>query len=89
MRRFFRKRCATTPPERHVENAFDKADPRNSGLAEIDWERSNLCGADLRGADVDGVDFYLVDLRGAPYTAEQESHFRKCGAILESRVRPG
>jgi uncharacterized protein YjbI with pentapeptide repeats len=44
--------------------------------------KANLCGADLRGANVEGVDFYLVDLRGAHFDEEQEQHFRRCGAIL-------
>ena len=44
--------------------------------------QANLCGADLRGAKVDGVDFYLVDLRGARYSAEQAEHFERTGAIL-------
>jgi uncharacterized protein YjbI with pentapeptide repeats len=48
--------------------------------------KANLCGADLRGALLDGVDFYLVDLRGTLYDAEHEDHFRRCGAILHSRV---
>jgi uncharacterized protein YjbI with pentapeptide repeats len=48
--------------------------------------KANLCGADLRGARLDGVDFYLVDLRGAHYDQEQQVHFRRCGAILEARV---
>jgi uncharacterized protein YjbI with pentapeptide repeats len=48
--------------------------------------KANLCGADLRGAKIDGVDFYLVDLRGAKYTADQADHFARCGAILRSRV---
>jgi uncharacterized protein YjbI with pentapeptide repeats len=48
--------------------------------------KANLCGADLRGARVEGVDFYLVDLRGAVYDAEQARHFRRCRAILESRA---
>ncbi len=30
--------------------------------------KANLCGADLRGAILDDVDFYLVDLRGASTT---------------------
>jgi uncharacterized protein YjbI with pentapeptide repeats len=46
---------------------------------------ANLCGADLRGARVEGVDFYLVDLRGARYNLSQERHFRRCRAILEAR----
>ena len=48
--------------------------------------KANLCGADLTGAQVAGVDFYLVDLRGALYTPDQRDHFARCGAILHSRV---
>ena len=48
--------------------------------------KANLCRADLRGARIDGVDFYLVDLRGAQYDAEHEDHFRRCGAILKAHV---
>lgn len=48
--------------------------------------KANLCGADLRGARINGVDFYLVDLRGAKYTQKQAEHFARCGAILRSRV---
>ena len=49
--------------------------------------KANLRGADLRGANIDGVDFYLVDLRDARYDADQQRQFRATGAILESRVR--
>jgi uncharacterized protein YjbI with pentapeptide repeats len=45
--------------------------------------KANLCGADLRGANIDGLDFYLVDLRYARLDADQLRHVRKCGAILE------
>ena len=45
--------------------------------------KANLSGADLRGAFVDDVDFYLVDLRDAKYDSSQEEHFRRCDAILE------
>lgn len=48
--------------------------------------KANLCGADLREACIDGVDFYLVDLRGALYTPQQRDYFTRCGAILEDRV---
>jgi uncharacterized protein YjbI with pentapeptide repeats len=48
--------------------------------------KANLRGADLRGARIEGVDFYLVDLRGALFDTEQAAHFRRCGAILESRA---
>lgn len=44
--------------------------------------KANLCGADLRGARVEDTDFYLVDLRGALYDADQAAHFRRCDAIL-------
>ena len=44
--------------------------------------KADLCGADLRGAKVTNADFYLVDLRGARYTSDQATHFRKCGAML-------
>lgn len=44
--------------------------------------KANLCGADLRGAKVKTVDFYLVDLRGAIYDEDQRLHFERCGAIL-------
>jgi uncharacterized protein YjbI with pentapeptide repeats len=47
--------------------------------------KASLCNADLRGAILDGVDFYLVDLRGALYDEEAEEHLRRCGAILEAR----
>ena len=48
--------------------------------------KANLRGADLRRANIGGVDFYLVDLRDALYDASQERQFRSTGAILESRV---
>ena len=48
-----------------------------------DIRKANLCGADLRGARVKGVDFHLVDLRRARYTPAQERYFRRCGAILD------
>ncbi len=47
--------------------------------------KANLCRTDLRGASVEGTDFYLVDLRGARYDAHQERHFRRTGAILQDR----
>jgi uncharacterized protein YjbI with pentapeptide repeats len=48
--------------------------------------KANLRGADLRGALIDEVDFYLVDLRDARYTTEQETHFRQCRAIMNAQV---
>ncbi|MGA2498989.1 MAG: pentapeptide repeat-containing protein [Tepidisphaeraceae bacterium] len=47
--------------------------------------KANLCGCDLRGAKVEGTDFYLVDLRRATYTPDQARHFAACGAILHAR----
>ena len=48
--------------------------------------KANLCGVDLRGALIEGVDFYLVDLRGAKYDPNQEQQLRRSGAILQARV---
>jgi uncharacterized protein YjbI with pentapeptide repeats len=48
--------------------------------------KANLCGADLRGACIEGVDFYLVDLRGARLDPGQEEHVRRCKAILVTPV---
>lgn len=50
-----------------------------------EYRKANLCGADLRNARIDGVDFYLVDLRGARYGNSQAEHFARCGAILCGR----
>jgi uncharacterized protein YjbI with pentapeptide repeats len=47
---------------------------------------ASLRGADLREALVEGTDFYLVDLREAIFTPKQGAWFRRCGAILETRV---
>jgi uncharacterized protein YjbI with pentapeptide repeats len=44
--------------------------------------KANLCNADLRGANVEGVDFYLVDLRGARLDKSQRQDVARCGAIL-------
>jgi uncharacterized protein YjbI with pentapeptide repeats len=48
--------------------------------------KANLCGADLRGARLENVDFYLVDLRGALFDPDQEHHLRQSGAILGARA---
>ena len=48
--------------------------------------KANLCGADLRGAMIDDVDFYLVDLRYAKYDADQAEYLRHSGAILQSHA---
>src|SRR5262245_21125956 len=45
--------------------------------------KADLRATDLRGARIDGVDFYLVDLRDALYDLDQAEHLRRCGAILE------
>ncbi len=47
--------------------------------------KANLCGADLREANLGTTDFYLVDLRGAKYNPSQFEHLRRCGAILFDR----
>ena len=47
--------------------------------------KANLCRADLRMAKLEGVDFYLVDLRGAKFDPGMEEHLERCGAILYDR----
>jgi uncharacterized protein YjbI with pentapeptide repeats len=42
----------------------------------------NLSYSDLRGATIKGVDFYLVDVRGATYTRRQGKYLKRCGAIM-------
>ncbi|MEO1527459.1 MAG: pentapeptide repeat-containing protein [Planctomycetota bacterium] len=49
--------------------------------------KADLRNADLRGAKITGVDFYLVDLRGARYDEDQLPQLRRTGAILRSRVK--
>jgi uncharacterized protein YjbI with pentapeptide repeats len=48
--------------------------------------KANLVGVDLRGAIIEGVDFYLVDLRGARVDPDHVPYLRSCGAILVSRA---
>lgn len=50
--------------------------------------KANLRGADLRGAKIEDIDFYLVDLRDAKLEPEQRGHLRRCGAILEHKTAP-
>jgi uncharacterized protein YjbI with pentapeptide repeats len=47
--------------------------------------KANLCGADLRGARLDGVDFYLVDLRDALIDDEALEQVVRTGGILYDR----
>ena len=44
--------------------------------------KANLRGADLRGAKIDHVDFYLVDLRDAKLDVRQRAQAARTGAIL-------
>jgi uncharacterized protein YjbI with pentapeptide repeats len=46
--------------------------------------KANLCGADLRGVQAEGVDFYLVDLRGVKLDPDLLEQARSTGAILEN-----
>lgn len=50
------------------------------------WGRDDLIeyllGADLRGAFLGAVDFYLVNLRNAKMDPQQKAYARSCGAIL-------
>jgi len=51
-----------------------------------EFREANLTGVDLRGAVIDFVDFYLVDLRGALYDDGQAEQLRRTGAILGELV---
>lgn len=59
----------------------DEYDERTHRAPE-EIRKANLCFADLRGASVTHVDFYLVDLRRARYDDDQAAWFKRCGAIL-------
>ncbi len=48
--------------------------------------KANFCGVDLRGAVIAGVNFYLVDLRGARMTPDQLEVVRRDGAIVDAAV---
>lgn len=48
--------------------------------------KANLRGADLRGARIENVDFYLVDLRDAQFDPQHEEQLRRTGAILCHRA---
>ncbi len=45
--------------------------------------KASLYGADLRGARIRGVDFYLIDLRQAKFDASQKQQLVATGAILD------
>lgn len=45
--------------------------------------KANLCDVDLRGAKLEGTDFYLVDVRGARLDPAQVEWLRRCKAIFE------
>ncbi|MCA9075169.1 MAG: pentapeptide repeat-containing protein [Planctomycetaceae bacterium] len=44
--------------------------------------KASLRGCDLRGANIEGLDFYLVDLRDALMTPDQLAYVEQSGAIL-------
>lgn len=65
--------------------------PRDDGLDSSarpeQIRKADLRECDLRGAQVDRCDFYLVDLRGARLSASQVEHLRSCKAILDREPR--
>jgi uncharacterized protein YjbI with pentapeptide repeats len=48
--------------------------------------KASLVGSDLRGAHIKGVDFYLVDLRGAKIDENSRDYLISSGAILDDRA---
>jgi uncharacterized protein YjbI with pentapeptide repeats len=77
---------STIPCEGSKTGFYTDEYDEQSYKAPEEIRKANLCGADLRGAILDNVDFYLVDLRGARYDEKAEEHLRRCGAILEAHV---
>lgn len=74
-------------PSEGTRNGFYTDDLKDRSYRSPEEIRvANLRGADLRGAMIGETDFYLVDLREAKYTRDQEGHLRRSGAILEARV---
>jgi uncharacterized protein YjbI with pentapeptide repeats len=69
------------------KNGFytDDFEDRNFKLPE-EIRKANLRRCDLRGANIGGLDFYLVDLREAKLDPLQREHARKCGAILDDAI---
>ncbi|HEU4419063.1 MAG TPA: pentapeptide repeat-containing protein, partial [Planctomycetota bacterium] len=47
--------------------------------------KANLRRCDLRGAIVEGTDFYLVDVRGARLEPEQREWLKRCRAIVDRK----
>jgi hypothetical protein len=62
-----------------VEDSSASSDQEFKSLVEIR-------NANLRGAKIDEVDFYLIDLRGAMLDSRQVIHLRRCGASLETHA---
>ena len=48
--------------------------------------KASLYGCDIRGANIEGVDFYLVDLRAAKFDRGQIKQLISTGAILDDDI---
>jgi uncharacterized protein YjbI with pentapeptide repeats len=70
------------PTEWGTRTGFYTEELRETASRRAEIRRADLRRADLRGARIFDTDFYLVDVRGALYTSDQEQHLRACGAIL-------
>jgi len=70
------------PTEWGTRTGFYTEELRATSFKRAEIRKADLRRADLRGARIFDTDFYLVDLRGALYTSDQEQHLRACGAIL-------
>jgi hypothetical protein len=45
-----------------------------------------LQGSDVRGGKIEGIDYYLVNVRDAKFDSQQAEHLRRCGAIIKTRA---
>jgi uncharacterized protein YjbI with pentapeptide repeats len=73
-------------PGHGSKTGFYTDDYHDQGFKRLEEIRkANLCGADLRGARLDGVDFYLVDLRDALLDDDALEQVVRTGGILYDR----
>jgi len=74
---------STTPSEGSRTGYYTDESLEDRFQTPEDVRKANLRNCDLRGAQILGVDFYLVDLRGAKLDPFQRRWLMRCRAILD------